>query len=113
VKAHVLNDVNPLPGTAGFHTVLRSPRTAFLDEWGGKREEARRDRGRLRGQRVAAAAAGRRHEYLLTAGQTAGAIKEILPVGEILRRLVAEVEAALARLRDLGESRTTPADTER
>jgi NAD(P)H-dependent flavin oxidoreductase YrpB (nitropropane dioxygenase family) len=40
--------------------------------------------------------AGRPHETLLTAGQTAGGIKEILPVAEIVRRLVAETEAALS-----------------
>jgi hypothetical protein len=33
-----------LPGTEGFHTVPRSLPTAFLEEWGGKREEARRKR---------------------------------------------------------------------
>jgi NAD(P)H-dependent flavin oxidoreductase YrpB (nitropropane dioxygenase family) len=44
--------------------------------------------------------AGRPHETLLTAGQTAGGIKEILPVAEIVRRLVAETEAALSRAVD-------------
>jgi hypothetical protein len=33
---------------------------------------------------------------LLTAGQTAGGIKEILSVAEIMRRLAAEAEGALA-----------------
>ena len=41
--------------------------------------------------------AGRQHETLLTAGQTAGGIKEILPVADIMRQLIAEAEAALAR----------------
>jgi nitronate monooxygenase/enoyl-[acyl-carrier protein] reductase II len=96
IKAEVLNDITPLPGTAGFGTVLRSLRTAFLDEWSAKREEARRDRDRLRNQIIATTQAGRQHACLLTAGQTAGGIKEILPVAEIMRRLVAEAEAALA-----------------
>ena len=38
--------------------------------------------------------AGRPHETLLTAGQTVGGIKEILPVAQIMRRLVTETEAA-------------------
>src|SRR5215471_11381480 len=46
IKVDVLNDISPLPGTAGFHTVLRSLRTAFLDEWSIKRDEARRERDR-------------------------------------------------------------------
>jgi nitronate monooxygenase/enoyl-[acyl-carrier protein] reductase II len=77
MKAEVLNDISPLPGTAGYNTVLRSLHT------------------RLRSQLVSTHQAGRQHETLLTAGQTAGGIKEILPVAEIMRRLIAEAEAAL------------------
>jgi enoyl-[acyl-carrier protein] reductase II len=99
VKADVLNDITPLPGTAGFGTVLRSLETPFLAEWTPKRAEARRDSQRLREHLVSTHQAGRQHETLLTAGQTAGGIKEILPVAEIMRRLVAETEAALAGAR--------------
>jgi enoyl-[acyl-carrier protein] reductase II len=98
IKVDVLNDISPLPGTAGFHTVLRSLHTAFLDEWSSKREEARRDRDRLRGQIVSTTQAGRQHECLLTAGQTVGGINEILSVREIMRRLMEETEAALSRV---------------
>jgi NAD(P)H-dependent flavin oxidoreductase YrpB (nitropropane dioxygenase family) len=41
--------------------------------------------------------AGRQHDTLLTAGQTVGGITEVLPVAEIMRRLIAEAEAALTR----------------
>jgi enoyl-[acyl-carrier protein] reductase II len=101
IKFDVLNDISPLPGTAGFHTVLRSLPTPFLDEWSAKREDARRDRDRLKAQIISTHQAGRQHETLLTAGQTAGAIKDILPVAEIMRRLIAETEAALSRACDL------------
>ena len=97
VKVDVLNDISPVPGTVGFGTVLRSLRTPFLDEWGAKREDARRDRDRLREHLVSTHQAGRQHETLLTAGQTAGGIKEILPVADLMRQLVAEAEAALAK----------------
>ena len=97
MKAYVLNDISPLPGTAGYCTVLRSLHTLFLDEWSAKRDEARRDRDRLRDQIVATHQTGRQHETLLTAGETAGGIKEILPVAEIMRRLIAEAEAVLSR----------------
>jgi NAD(P)H-dependent flavin oxidoreductase YrpB (nitropropane dioxygenase family) len=40
------------------------------------------------------------HETLLTAGQTVGGIKEILPVAEIMQRLLAETDAALSRAED-------------
>src|SRR6266403_869385 len=97
VKVEVLNDIQPLPGTAGYGTVLRSLRTPFMDEWGTKREEARRDGERLWTEIQARARVGRRHETLLTAGQTSGGIKEILPVAEIIRQLTAEAETALSR----------------
>src|SRR5258707_6764919 len=72
VKVDVLNDIQPLPGTAGYGTVLRSLRTPFMEEWGKKREEARREGERLWTEIQARARVGRRHETLLTAGQTAG-----------------------------------------
>jgi nitronate monooxygenase/enoyl-[acyl-carrier protein] reductase II len=94
-KAEVLNDISPLPGTAGFGTVLRSLHTDFLDEWSGKREQARRERDRLKNHLVSTHFAGRQHETLLTAGQTAGGISDVPPVAEIMRRLVAEARLAL------------------
>lgn len=57
----------------------------------------------MRGQIVATTQAGHQHECLLTAGQTAGGIKEILSVHEIMRKLVAEADAALTRMRWRGE----------
>lgn len=108
IKVDVLNDISPLPGTAGFHTVLRSLHTPFLDEWSAKREQARRERDRLRGQIVSTTQAGRQHECLLTAGQTVGGINEILPVGAIMRRLIGETEAALARAPRFSELASAP-----
>jgi enoyl-[acyl-carrier protein] reductase II len=102
IKVEVLNDISPLPGTAGFGTVLRSLPTAFLKEWSTKRDEACRERDRLRGQIVSTTQAGRQHECLLTAGQTVGGINEILSVSEIMHQLVAETEAALIRANNLG-----------
>jgi enoyl-[acyl-carrier protein] reductase II len=99
MKADVLNDISPLPGTAGYNTVLRSLHTAFLDEWSARPEEARQNADRLRSLIVASHQAGRPHETLLTAGQTAGGIKAVLPVAEIMRSLVAEAEAALSARR--------------
>lgn len=96
IKVDVLNDISPVPGTIGYRTVLRSLATPFLTEWSAKREEARQQRDRLRAQIVSTTQAGRQHECLLTAGQTAGGIREILPVADIMRRLASETEAALA-----------------
>ena len=81
---------------------MRSLPTAFLDEWTAKREEARRNRDRLRGEIVSTTQAGRPHDCLLTAGQTAGGIRDIMPVKEIMQRLMAETEAALSMAPDFG-----------
>ena len=97
MKADVLNDISPLPGTVGYNTVLRSLHTEFLDEWSAQRDEAHRERDRLLGHILSTHRAGRQHDTLLTAGQTAGGITEVRPVAEIMRRLIAEAEAALSR----------------
>lgn len=107
VKAHVFNDITPLPGTVGYGTVLRSLRTPFLEEWSGRRDEARREGRRLRDQIVASRKAGREADTLPTAGQSAGGIRDVLAVAEILRRLMAETQAALSRAPRLIES-TSP-----
>ena len=104
IKVEVLNDISPLPGTAGYGTVLRSLHTGFVDEWTAKREEARRDRDRLKAQIISTTQAGRQHECLLTAGQTAGGIKDILPVAQIMHRVIAETEAVLSKAPDLVEA---------
>jgi nitronate monooxygenase/enoyl-[acyl-carrier protein] reductase II len=100
VKADVLNDVMPLPGTGGYGTVVRSVRTPFIDSWQPRRDEARARAGQLLGELGAALQSGRGHEFLLVAGQTVGGIRDVLPAAEIVRRLLAETEAALAGARD-------------
>ena len=47
VKAEVLNDIIPVPGTVGYGTVGRTLRTPFFDEWSAKRDEARQNGERL------------------------------------------------------------------
>ena len=97
MKVDALNDIQPVPGTVGYGTVLRSIKTPFMQEWQEKREKARAERERLYKHMSAASSAGRRHEILLTAGQGAGGIKDVAPVADIMRRMIAEAEAALKR----------------
>ena len=84
IKVDVLDDIMPLPGTAGYGTVQRVLRTPFIEEWQAKREEARRQAVRLQQRIAEAAQAGAIHELLPTAGQTAGGIEEVLPAAEIV-----------------------------
>jgi len=103
IKVDVLNDISPIPGTKGFPTIPRSLPTAFLTEWSAKREEARRERDRLRGQIVSTTQAGRQHECVLWAGQTAGGVTEILSVATIMQRLMEEAEAVLSQVSALSK----------
>jgi nitronate monooxygenase/enoyl-[acyl-carrier protein] reductase II len=96
VKFDALNDLLPSPGTKGYGTVLRSLRTPFIDELQTQRELARRDAERLIGVLRAAIQAGKVHEVMPTAGQTAGGIHEVLSVSEIVQRMISEAEMALA-----------------
>jgi NAD(P)H-dependent flavin oxidoreductase YrpB (nitropropane dioxygenase family) len=95
IKAEVLNALDPNPGAEGFGTVLRSLRTPFLDEWNSRLDEASARRDQLLGELKELHESGRSREVVLTAGQSAGAITEVLPVAEIIRRLIDEAEAAL------------------
>jgi enoyl-[acyl-carrier protein] reductase II len=95
VKAEVWNDIVPLPGGGGYGTVPRAPRTPFLEEWQSHREDAQRAAVRLGGEILAAVRQQHMTEYVPFTGQTTGAIHDILPAAEIVRRIVAEAEEAL------------------
>ena len=97
VRVEVLNDIMPLPGRAGYGTVLRALRTPFIDTWQGRREEAKSDAEHLRTEVLPVFTQGRVHELFPGAGQSAGLIRDILPAGEIVRRIVAEARQALER----------------
>ena len=98
VKFDALNDISPIPGTIGYGTSVRALRTQFIDNWNQHREEAARDAERLGGELRAAGQAGQLHTLMPGAGQSAGLIHSVLPVSEIMRRLVAEADAAISRI---------------
>jgi enoyl-[acyl-carrier protein] reductase II len=88
----------PTPEWAGAYDVTpRVLRTPFVDEWNERLDDVPGEAERLRAEVLAAAGEGRLHELLPFTGQTAGLVHEVLPVAEILDRLVDEAERALAR----------------
>jgi len=97
IIADVFNDIIPLPGTGGYGTVPRAIRTPFIEKWQGDRDGAREHAGELRVQVRAAIPEARFHEFVPFAGQTVGMINDVLPAGEIVRKMAAEAEAALER----------------
>ncbi len=97
VRVDVLNDIMPLPGGHGYGTVLRALRTPFIDTWQDRPEEAKREADRLRPGVLAVFTQGRVHELFPGAGQSAGLIHDVLPAGEIVRRIISEARQVLER----------------
>lgn len=95
IKADAINALDPNPGAEGFGTVLRSLRTPFLDEWNTRLDEMESRREKLAAEVAAMYESDRGLDVVRTAGQSAGAIREILSVAEIMRSMVEEAEAAL------------------
>jgi nitronate monooxygenase/enoyl-[acyl-carrier protein] reductase II len=95
VRVDVLNDVMPMPGSYGYGTVLRALRTPWIDTWQERRDEAKRDAERLRGEVIPVFTQGRVHELFPGAGQSAGLIHDILPAGEIVRQIATQARQAL------------------
>src|SRR2546426_341847 len=78
-------------------TVPRALRTPFYDRWAQRRAEVAQKAEELRNEIQAAQSEGRFHEYMPFAGQSAGLIHDVLPVREIIHRLISEAEETLRR----------------
>jgi nitronate monooxygenase/enoyl-[acyl-carrier protein] reductase II len=105
VKFDAWNDINPPPRSGGYGTILRALRTPFIDQWQQRRDEAKQQAERIRGEVLAAVQQGKLHELMPVAGQSAGLIHDILPAGEIVRRMVVEAQQTLERATKLLTSR--------
>jgi NAD(P)H-dependent flavin oxidoreductase YrpB (nitropropane dioxygenase family) len=80
----------------------RAKRNGFIDRWAGREWALRQHQAEVLGQIQAARKAGDTNEAPLSFGQDAGLIKDILPVGDIVRRIAAEAEDIVSiRLRAL------------
>lgn len=99
VRVDVLNDIMPMPGSFGYGTVLRSLRSPFIDQWLDRRAEARQRADRLLAELVELTRRGRIGEAFPAAGQSAGLIRDIVPAGEIVRRIVEDARLALEATR--------------
>jgi nitronate monooxygenase/enoyl-[acyl-carrier protein] reductase II len=84
------------PAPAVAPRALRTPLTDRLQA-----EPATIDPAEAGPRLLAAVRAGAGHEALPFAGQSAALVREILPAGEIVRRVVAEARAALAYPQEL------------
>jgi enoyl-[acyl-carrier protein] reductase II len=96
MKFDIWGDIFP-PQGGDYPAIPRVLTSAFVEEWHDRHDDAQHEAKRLQGQVGAAIAEGRFDEMLPFTGQTAGLIREILPAGEITRRIIAEAEEVLRR----------------
>lgn len=74
----------------------RVRRTRFIEHWLGREPELRRRRDSVLSELRASVKSEPEREYpLVWMGQSAGLIDELLPAGEVVRRIVAEAEETL------------------
>jgi enoyl-[acyl-carrier protein] reductase II len=96
VKVEFANHVFPAPSREGGYGALpRVLQTPFVEEWNRRRDEVEQEAERLSNDLITAIQQGRAHELVPFTGQTTGMIHEIMPAGEIVRRMVAEAEETL------------------
>ena len=95
VRAAFVNDLVPPASEGAYLTAPRVVRNSFIDEWHGREDDVRAAKVELAERMGAAMADGTVHELLVITGQVAGAIHEILPAAEIVRRMAAEAEGVL------------------
>jgi nitronate monooxygenase/enoyl-[acyl-carrier protein] reductase II len=95
VKIAFAEHVFAAPTPGGYETVPRALRTGFVDEWNARPAEAAAEADLLKAQIRMASADGVAHRLVPLTGQSAGLVHEVLPAAEIVRRIVAEAEAAL------------------
>jgi enoyl-[acyl-carrier protein] reductase II len=98
IRAEVWWDIFPMP-PGEFDVIPRSLRTAFLDGWQPRREDAKREAERIRAEVMTAVQHGTMEEKVPFTGQSAGLIHNILPAGEIVRQFAQGAEEALNRAR--------------
>ncbi|HWC12567.1 MAG TPA: nitronate monooxygenase family protein [Acidimicrobiales bacterium] len=98
LRAAFVNDLVPPASEGAYATAPRVVRNSFIDEWHGREDEARRMKGQLVERMRTAMGDGTVHELLVITGEVAGAIDEVLPAAEIVRRMAAGAEEVLRAL---------------
>jgi enoyl-[acyl-carrier protein] reductase II len=95
VKTALWDDLFPKPGGGAFDVVPRALRTAFIERWQARPDEARRAAQRLQNELMSGVREGRMREYVPFTGQSAGLIRDLPSAAQIVARLVSEAEVAL------------------
>jgi nitronate monooxygenase/enoyl-[acyl-carrier protein] reductase II len=95
IRFEVWQEIFPATSSAAYPTAPRVLRTAFVEAWRRRPGEAKQQADQLRGEILTAVREHRPADLLPFAGQSAGLIHEVLPAGEIVRRIVSDAQQAL------------------
>jgi enoyl-[acyl-carrier protein] reductase II len=95
-RFEVWKEIMPAAGASAYATVPRVLHTPFADAWSDRPQDAQRQAEQIRDEIMGAVRERRIHEVLPFTGQTAGLVHDVLPAAEIVRRVVADAETALA-----------------
>jgi enoyl-[acyl-carrier protein] reductase II len=101
VRFETWSELFPPPRESAYAVVPRVLRTSFVEHWQERPEEARAQADDLRAQIMEVVARRAPHELVPFTGQTTGLIADVLPAGEIVRRMVIEAEEALGLAAEL------------
>lgn len=94
IKFEAWDDIFP-PGENAYPVLPRMLPSPFAKKWMSRRDEARRESERLQAEVETSIGNGTWGDLMPFTGQTAGLIDEVLPAGEIVRRIAAEAEETL------------------
>jgi enoyl-[acyl-carrier protein] reductase II len=98
VRAAFINDLVPPASEGAYPSAPRVVRNAFVAEWLGREGEFQDMRPELAERMRAAMRDGTVHEFMVITGEVAGAIDEVLPAAEIVRKMVTGAEEVLRAL---------------
>jgi enoyl-[acyl-carrier protein] reductase II len=101
VKSPRFNLLSPNPGTTGYGTAVRVLRSSFVDRIADV--EQPEDVAQLLNELASAAREGTAHELVAAAGQSAGRVEHVESAAALVRAIVADAAAVLARLAALSE----------
>ena len=100
VRLEPWTNLFPAEGEDAYAVVPRVLSTEWVERLRADPGLAREQAEALRAQVIEVVTSGDPHELVPFTGQTAGLIRETLPAGEIVRRMVSEAEKAAKRLND-------------
>lgn len=98
VRAEFVNELVPPSSEGAYSVAPRVVRTEFIAEWDGREDVLPTMKAQLVERVQAAMASGTFHELVVITGEGAGAIHDILPAAEIVRRMATQAHDVLRAL---------------